>query len=74
MAVQKGAKRSIAVEARADGGWASQRQGTQPAPSVHRSQHEAIDAARAQARHERTDLIVKGDDGRIRYRDTFSKG
>src|SRR5262245_49546776 len=61
----------IVVEPRPDGRWARQKNGTRRAASLHSTQAEAIDAARAQARRERTEMVVKGRDGRIQSRDSY---
>jgi hypothetical protein len=65
------AKPSIVVEPRPDGTWARQKDGTTRAASLHATQAEAESAARAQARREQTELVVKGRDGRISRRDSF---
>jgi hypothetical protein len=64
-------KPAIEVEPRPDGTWARQKQGTARAASIHNTQKAAEDAARAQAKRERTELIVKGQGGTIRKRDSF---
>ncbi|MBI5645605.1 MAG: DUF2188 domain-containing protein [Ignavibacteriae bacterium] len=52
-------------------GWAVKRPNSERASSVHRTQQEAIDTARAQIRREGGgELIIKGVDGKIRSRDT----
>jgi hypothetical protein len=66
-----GTKPAIEIEPRADGQWARQKQGSNRAASLHNSQSAAVKAGRAQARRERTELIVKGEDGRIRDRESF---
>lgn len=64
-------KEHIVVEPRPDGRWARQKNGTQRAASLHDTQASAEQAARAQARRERTELVVKGRDGRIQRRDSY---
>lgn len=64
-------KSHIVVEPRPDGRWARQKNGTQRAASVHDTQSEAIERARAQAKREKTELVVKGRDGQIQRRDSF---
>lgn len=61
----------IVVEPRPDGRWARQKNGAARAASLHDTQSEAIDVARTQARRERTELVVKGRDGRIHQRDSY---
>jgi hypothetical protein len=64
-------KAHIVVEPRPDGRWARQKNGTQRAASLHDTQAGAERAARAQAKREHTELVVKGKDGRIQRRDSF---
>jgi hypothetical protein len=68
--MQRG-KPHIVVEPRPDGRWARQTNGTTRAASVHDTQAAAEQAARSQAQRERTELVVKGRDGRIQRRDSF---
>ena len=65
--------RAIEVEPRPGGRWARQKQGTTRAASVHDTQAAAIAAARAQAQREGAELIIKGEDGRIRARDSHGR-
>ena len=39
--------------------------------STHRTQSNAIDAARREAKRDRVDLVTHGRDGRIRSKDSF---
>jgi hypothetical protein len=64
-------KQHIVVEPRPDGRWARQKNGTTRAASLHDTQREAERAARAQARREHAELVVKGRDGQIQRRDSF---
>jgi hypothetical protein len=52
-------------------GWAVKKAGSERASSVHRTQAEALDAARSQARRERVELVIHGRDGRIRDSDSY---
>jgi hypothetical protein len=61
----------IVVEPRPDGRWARQKNGTRRAASLHDTQAAAERAGRAQAKREKTELVVKGLDGRIERRDSF---
>ncbi len=63
------AKRNQHVVPHEDG-WAVRGAGSQRASSVHRTQHEAIDAGREVARNQKTELFIHGRDGRIRGRDS----
>lgn len=51
--------------------WAVRGAGSQRATSVHPTQREAIDAARDIARNQRTEMLIHGEDGRIRERNTY---
>ncbi len=51
-------------------GWARQR-GLTRAGSVHRTKADAEAAGRAQAKREKTELIIKGADGQIQRRDSY---
>ncbi|MCY4419658.1 MAG: DUF2188 domain-containing protein [Gammaproteobacteria bacterium] len=53
-----------------DDGWAVRGAGSQKASSVHRTQREAIDAGRAVARNQKSELFIHGRDGQIRGRDS----
>jgi hypothetical protein len=64
-------KAPIVVEPRPDGRWARQKNGTSRAASLHDTQAAAEQAARAQAKRERTELVIKSRDGRIQRRDSF---
>jgi hypothetical protein len=64
-------KPHIVVEPRSDGRWARQKNGSQRAASLHSTQAGAESAGRAQAKRERTELVVKGRDGRVQRRDSF---
>jgi hypothetical protein len=59
----------ISVEPRGDR-WAVQKDGTQRASKLFDRKTDAVDRARAQARREQAELIVKSADGRIERRDS----
>ncbi|MCY3788823.1 MAG: DUF2188 domain-containing protein [Gemmatimonadetes bacterium] len=54
-----------------DGEWAVRGAGSQRASSVHHTQREAIDAARAIAQNQGSEMFVHGKDGRIRERNSY---
>ena len=64
------AKKPVIISPRGDG-WAVTRPHAKRDSSHHDTQREAIDAGRETARREKTELIIKGQDGRIRDKDTF---
>jgi Uncharacterized protein conserved in bacteria (DUF2188) len=54
-----------------DDGWAVKREGNQRASSVHRTQAEAEQAGRPQAKQDQTEFFLHGRDGQIRERDSY---
>lgn len=64
-------KANLAVEPRPDGNWAVQRDGSKRASSLHNTQKQAESAARALAKRDEVELVVKGRDGTIQRRDSF---
>jgi hypothetical protein len=54
-----------------EGEWAVRGEGNGRPTSVHRTQAEAIDAARDIAKNQRSELIIHRSDGRIRDRDSY---
>lgn len=62
-------KPAVAVEPRPNG-WAVQKDGTKRAASLHPKKAYAVDAARAQAKRQGAELVVKGRNGRIQSKDS----
>lgn len=52
-------------------GWAVKSAGNQKATSVHQTQREAIETARDIARNQRSEMLIHGENGRIRERNTY---
>lgn len=52
-------------------GWAVKGSGNQKATSVHRTQREAIGEARRIARIQGSEMLIHGENGRIRERNTY---
>jgi Uncharacterized protein conserved in bacteria (DUF2188) len=52
-------------------GWAVKSAGAGRAASVHARQSDAIDAARAAAKTQHSELLVHGRDGQIRAKDSY---
>lgn len=50
--------------------WGVRGEGNERLTSVHDTQREAIDAGREIARNQRSELLIHGEDGRIRGRDS----
>jgi hypothetical protein len=63
-------KPQVAVEPRPDGRWAVQTDGTSRADSLHNRQSDAIERGRELAKSKETELVIKGEDGRIRKKDS----
>ncbi len=61
-------KRNITVGPTGEGTWEVDRGGT--TISTHRTQKTAIEKAAPLAKRERTDLIIKGRNGRVRSKDS----
>ena len=51
--------------------WAVRAAGSKRVTSVHRTQTEAIDAARSIAQHQKVELLIHGRDGTIRERNSY---
>lgn len=52
-------------------GWAVKGEGNDRATSVHDTQEAAIEAARAIARNQESELLIHGRDGKIRQKDSY---
>ena len=64
-------RKNIHITRRSSGDWAAKREGASRAGSVHRTQREAIDAARRTAIRERGEVVIHGEDHKIRDRDSY---
>ena len=56
---------------RRDDGWAVRGEGNQRDTSHHRTQADAIDAARGIAANQRSEVLIHGRNGQIRARDSY---
>jgi hypothetical protein len=61
---------SIHVVPRSDG-WVVRKADSSRATSTHKTQRDAVEAAREIARNQSSELIIHGRDGRIRDRDSY---
>lgn len=52
-------------------GWAVKIEGNDRASSVHRTQEQAIDVGRDRARRDSAEILIHGENGRIRERDSY---
>lgn len=69
------AKNDRTISKRSDGTWGNKKDGADRASSVHDTQREAIDAARGMLKKSGGgELKVKGEDGKIRSKDTIAPG
>lgn len=66
-------KSNRTVSQRPDGTWANKKDGADRASSLHDTQREAANAARSQLHNSGGgELKIKGEDGKIRAKDTIS--
>ncbi len=66
------ARNDRTVSQREDGQWANKRDGAERASSLHGTQAQAAQAAREQLRNSGGgELKIKGEDGKIRAKDTI---
>ncbi len=65
-----GKKRDVHVVPHKEG-WATKREGASRAGSVHRTQGDAINRGRDQAKRIKTELVIHGRDGKIRDSDSY---
>lgn len=64
------AKKDIHVVPHTDG-WATKKEGASRAGSVQRTQTEAIERARDQAKREQVEVVIHKRDGKIRDSDSY---
>ena len=56
-----------------DSGWAVRGAGNSRASTIHSTQREAIGAARETAIRQGSEMLIHGENGRIRERNTYGK-
>lgn len=66
-----GDKKDLHVTKRPSGDWQVKREGAERASSTHRTQAEAAEQARDQARREHVEVVIHRPDGRIRDSDSY---
>lgn len=64
-------KKNIHVTHRNDGSWAVKGAGDQKASSLHRTQADAINAAKPLAVKNSSELVIHGRDNKIRDKDSY---
>lgn len=52
-------------------GWAVVGEGNSRDTSVHQTQHQAIERAREIAQNQRSEVVIHGEDGRIRDKNSY---
>lgn len=52
-------------------GWATRKEGTSRAGSIHDTQRDAIEQAKQQAEREKTEVVIHRKDGTIRDSDSY---
>lgn len=63
-------KRNIHVVKHGDN-WATRREGADRVSDQHKTQKAAIDTARERAKQDKVELVIHGQDGRIRDKDSY---
>jgi hypothetical protein len=67
--------RDRTISRRPDGSWENKRNDADRASSVHKTQREAVDAARGMLKNQGGgELTIKGVDGKFRSKDTIAPG
>lgn len=64
-------KPQVAVEPRDGGRWAVQTDGTQRADSLHDRKSDAVARAKQLAANKQTELLIKGEDGKIAAKHSY---
>lgn len=64
------AKKNVHVVPR-DGGWAVEKDGSKRASKVTETQREAIEAGKRIATRESSELVIHGENGRIREKNSY---
>jgi hypothetical protein len=65
------AKKDVTVGPTEDDRWSVKRKGNDRASSIHDTQREAINVGKRYAQEEGSDLIIKGEEGKIRSKDSY---
>jgi len=52
-------------------GWAVKGAGNEKATSIHKTQREAIDAGRHIAKNQKSELLIHGENGKIRDKNSY---
>ena len=64
-------KRDIHVVPHPDHGWATKREGAQRSGSTHKTQGDAVDAARDRAKRDGVEVVIHRRNGQIRDSDSY---
>jgi hypothetical protein len=65
-------KRDIHVVPHSDG-WATRKEGADRAGGVYERKRDALEQARGQAKRERVEVVIHGQDGRIQDSDSYGR-
>lgn len=63
--------KNVHVTPRPAGGWQVKGAGNEKATKVTDTQKQAIDAAKEIAKHQKSEVVIHGTDGRIRDKDSY---
>jgi len=64
-------KENIWVTQHPDGGWQKKKENSERSSGKFPTQKEAINSAIEQAKKERVEVIIQGEDGKIRSKDSY---
>ena len=64
-------KKNQHVTKHSNGGWQVKGAGNEKATKVTETQKEAIETAREIAKHQKTEVVIHGTDGKIRDKDSY---
>lgn len=59
------------VTKNADGGWQVKGEGNTKATKITETQKQAIDTAKEIAKHQKSEVVIHGTDGKIRDKDSY---
>lgn len=65
------AKKDVHVVPRAEGGWSVKKSGNERASKVVETQKEGIAVGKKMAEREKSELVIHGENGRIREKNSF---
>ena len=63
--------KNVHIASRSDGKWQAKTEGSSKAAKVTDTQKQAIDAGRVIAKNNQSELVIHGENGRIRDKDSY---